>query len=178
MTYETHKERDRRNWRRRSPESREVGFGLVEKMFWLHKKIKRAVDDARLEIGFYNSGGKTGGAPTNHSFVSDPTATLALRRGAPVKQIVLDEGKPTEETIKRPEDWLFVVEQTYRHFKDFSDDCGDVTYFVLMDRFKNEPWPTTCARLGITKDKYYSARDIGIRYARECAIQLGLLKVF
>lgn len=182
MTYETHNRRDQqRNWRRRkfsASEGREVGFGLVEKMFWNYEKIKRAVEDARMELGFYSSGGKTGGAPTNHSFVSDPTAILAMRHSAPIKQVTIDGGKATEETVKRPEDWLFVVEQTYRRFLDLHHEAGDVTYPVLIDRFRNEPWPTTCARLEITKDKYYSARDVGIRYARECAIQLGLLKVF
>lgn len=178
MTSETHNKH--RNWRARrlGTQSREVGFGLVEKMFWNYKKIKRAVDDARLELGYYSSGGKTGGAPTNHSFVSDPTATLALRHAAAIKQVTIDVGKASEEVIKRPEDWIFVVEHTYQHFKEFDAATGDVVSCVLTQRFDNEPYPKTCVRLEITKDKYYNARDIGIRYARECAIQLGLIKVF
>lgn len=147
-------------------------------MFWNYQKIKRAVEDARLELGYYSSGGKTGGAPTNHSFVSDPTAILAMKHSAPIRQVTIDSGKTTEEVIKLPEKWLFVVEHTYRHFGEYDNTTGDVVQCVLTKRFQNEPWPATCAKLEITKDKYYSARDIGIRYARECAIQLGLIKVF
>lgn len=177
MTCETHNQfKRRRNWRSRftSSNEREVGFSLVEKIFWNYKKIKRAIDDARMELGYYSSGGKTGGAPTNHSFISDPTAILAMKHSAPIKQVTIDGGKTTEEVIKRPEDWIFVVEQTYTHFREHDR----IICNVLSRRFQNEPWPTTCAKLEITKDKYYAARDTGIRYARECAIQLGLIRVF
>lgn len=50
---------------------------------------------------------------------------------------------------------------------------------VLRRRFfENEPMRRTQTELAISEDKYYRLRDIGIGYARECAIQLGLIKVF
>ena len=51
--------RRRRNWRAgRNPQK---GFALVEKMFYYYHRIRQAVEIARAEQGYYQSGGKTGG---------------------------------------------------------------------------------------------------------------------
>lgn len=50
---------------------------------------------------------------------------------------------------------------------------------VLRRRFfENEARIHTCIDLDINDDKFYQLRDAGIGYARECAIQFGLIKVF
>lgn len=188
MTYETHNKKNgkryspyrvKKNWRignkRMMPAlTVEQGFRLVEKMFWYYKRVKQAVDEYRAEIGYYQSGNKTGGAPTSHAFVSDPTASLAMRRSAVIGKVVINADTPYEDVIARPEDWLYIVEHTLAYFAD-EELVGD----VLRRRYlENEPMATTCIELGIKKDKYYKLNEIGIRYARECAIQIGLVRVF
>lgn len=163
----------RRKWRRTRKQQR--GFGLVEKMFYYYDRIKREIDIIRNEQGYYQSGGKTGGGSSNHAFISDPTATIAMKHYQPVKKVIINAEKLNEEVIAQPEKWLMVVEQTFMFFEE--DD--DLVAEVLRRRFfENEPMARTCTEIGIGYDKYYRLRDAGIGYARECAIQLGLIKVF
>lgn len=163
---------ERRRWRRsRKPQ---YGFGLVEKMFWYYERIKKEVDTVRSEQGYYQSGGKTGGGSSNHAFISDPTATIAMKHYQPVAKVVINAERLDEEVVAQPEKWLIVVEQTFNHFKN------EKLISELLKRrfFRNEPMARTCTEIGIGYDKYYRLRDAGISYARECAIQLGLIKVF
>lgn len=186
MTYETHNKNKnkgyrgpRRNWRisRHTPYNALAAknFRTVEKMFYYYRKIKLAVEEIRGEQGFYKGGAPTGGAPTNHAFVSDPTASMALKRYAPIKRIVLNAETLHEDVVENPESWLQVVEQTLMAFDGDSELVGKL---IRRRYIKNEPMPTTCIDLEINKNKYYALRDIGISYARECAIQLGLIKAF
>lgn len=170
MIYETHK--DKRNWRQsRKPQQ---GFALVEKMFYYYQRIKREVELIRREQGYYQSGGRTGGGSSNHAFVSDPTATIAMKHYQPLSKIIINADRIDEEVITQPEKWLAVVEQTLLHFED-----EELVNDLLRRRFlDNEPMARTCIELEIGYNKYYRLRDIGIGYARECAIQLGLIKVF
>lgn len=161
----------RRNWRTKRQE--DAGFALIEKMFWYYNKIKQAVNEIHAEIGYYQGGKGDTASSSTHSFISDPTANMAIKHSAKVEKVIINSGNINEDVISRPEDWLFVIEQTYRRFPDTG-----IVGKVLRKRFTNEPWPTTCIDLNISKDKYYASRDTGIRYARECAIQIGLIKVF
>lgn len=68
---------------------------------------------------------------------------------------------------------------TPKAIRDHVDDEDELVSEVLRRRFfENEPMRRTQTELAISEDKYYRLRDIGIGYARECAIQLGLIKVF
>ncbi len=164
----------RRKWRATRKPQR--GFGLVEKMFYYYDRIKREVEICREEQGYYQSGGKTGGGSSTHAFISDPTATIAMKHYQPLAKVIINAERLDEEVIAQPEKWLTVVEQTLFFFSNNEDELvGE----VLRRRFfENEPMRRTQTELAISEDKYYRLRDIGIGYARECAIQLGLIKVF
>lgn len=172
MTLETPSSKSRRNWRAgRNPQR---GFALVEKMFYYYSRIKKAVAITREEQGYYQSGGRTGGGSSNHAFISDPTATIAMKHYQPLGKVIINADRLDEEVITQPEKWMTIVEQTLMFF----DDEEEVSQVLRRRFFENEPMATTCIDLEISYDKYYKLRDIGIGYARECAIQLGLIKVF
>lgn len=186
MTSETHnrkatstRRKRRRNWRyARDDRSFEDGkeFRLLEKMFWYYKEIKKEVEEIRAEMGYYQSHKSDGGGgSSNKSFISDPTSSTALKRIGEIRKVVLNNGKLDEETIREPEKWMIVVEQTMK----FTSEKEKSVHEILHRRFfKNEPMPTTCIDLEIDKNKYYRLRDCGLRYMKECAIQVGLIKVF
>ena len=60
----------------------------------------------------------------------------------------------------------------------FFDEEEQIGELMRRRFFNNESCHRTCIDLGISEDKYYRLLKIGIAYARECAIQLGLIKVF
>lgn len=164
----------RRKWRATRKPQR--GFGLVEKMFYYYDRIKREVEICREEQGYYQSGGKTGGGSCTHAFISDPTATIAMKHYQPLAKVIINAERLDEEVIAQPEKWLTVVEQTLFFFSDNEDEL--VSEVLRRRFFENEPMRKTQLDLEIGVEKYYRLRDIGIGYARECAIQLGLIKVF
>lgn len=165
----------RRNWR--TAKKPQIGFALVEKMFYYYQRIKREVDVVRIEQGYYKKAGNDGGGSSNRSFISDPTANIAMKHYEQLPKVIINAEKIDEEVINQPEKWLTVVEQTM-HF--FSDDKNDKLVKEVLERrfFKNESMARTCITMEIDYHKYYRLRDVGISYARECAIQLGLIKVF
>ena len=169
--------RRRKNWRY-VRDDRFCGSGkelrLLEKMFWHYNEIKREVEEIRAEMGYYQSHNSDGAASSNRAFISDPTASTALKRAGDIRKVIINSGKLDEDVIVEPEKWIVVVDQTIKYSKK-----EPLMHEVLSRRFiKNEPMPTTCIDLEISKDKYYRVRDAGLYYAKECAIQLGLIKVF
>lgn len=170
--------RRRKNWRyTRDDRFYDSGkeLRLLEKMFWHYNDIKREVDEIRAEMGYYQSHNSDGASSSNRAFISDPTASTALKRVGDIHKVIINSGKLEEDTIVEPEKWIVAIEQTMLCAKKREPHI----YEVLNRRFiKNEPMPTTCIDLEISKDKYYRLRDAGLYYAKECAIQLGLIKVF
>ena len=166
-----------RNWRRIRGDrlyNENADFRFLEKVFWHYKDIKNEVSQIRAEMGFYQSHKADGGASSNRAFISDPTASAAMKRAVEIPKVIINSGTLTEDVIQNPEKWLVVVEQTMLYMKN-EELVGE----VLRRRFfLNEPSPTTCIDLEINKNKYYVLRDVGLRFAKECAIQLGLIKVF
>jgi hypothetical protein len=143
-------------------------------MFWHYTEIKREVEEIRAEMGYYQSHNSDGGASSNRAFISDPTASTALKRVGEIKKVIINSGRIDEDTIMDPEKWVKAIDQTMIRTKR-----EPLIYEVLNRRFmKNEPMPTTCIDMEISKNKYYRLRDAGLYYAKECAIQLGLIKVF
>ena len=169
--------RRRKNWRHtRDDRYYDSGkeFKLLEKMFWHYNEIKREINEIRAEMGYYQSHKADGGASSNRAFISDPTASTALKRIGEIHKVIINSGRLDEDTIEEPERWLIAIEQTMIRVKK-----EPLMYEVLNRRFMlNEPMPTTCIDLEISKNKYYRLRDAGLYYAKECAIQLGLIKVF
>ena len=176
-TFSSKPKRRRRNWRyARDSRFYDSGkeFKLLERMFWHYKDIKREVEEIRAEMGYYQSHKSDGGASSNRPFISDPTASVALKRASGIRKVVINSGKIDEDTVVEPEKWIVTVEQTLSYTRR-----EPLVNEILTRRFiKNEPMPTTCIDLEISKDKYYRLRDAGLYYAKECAIQLGLIKVF
>lgn len=170
--------RRRKNWRY-TRDDRFCGSGkelrLLEKMFWHYNDVKREVEEIRAEMGYYQSHKSDGGASSNRAFISDPTASTALKRVGEIHKVIINSGKLDEDTIHEPEQWIVAIEQTMLYAKR-----RELLVYEVLDRrfMKNEPMPTTCIDLEISKDKYYRLRDAGLYYAKECAIQLGLIKVF
>lgn len=177
MTSEIAKKRPR-NWRsarRRKFAHSSNDYRQVEKMFYCYKEIKQEVEEIRSEQGCYQSGHKEGGGSSNHAFISDPTSQLAIKHTEEIKKIVINAGSLYPTTISLPERWIFVVEQTLKYFK------GEQIILEVIKRryFKNEGYVRTCSDLDIENfDDYYEAKDEGLKYARDCAIQMGLIKVF
>ncbi|MBR5172497.1 MAG: hypothetical protein IKW14_03765 [Phascolarctobacterium sp.] len=170
--------RRRKNWRyTRDDRFYDNGkeLRLLEKMFWHYNEIKREVEEIRAEMGYYQSHKSDGGGSSNRSFISDPTASAAIKRAGDIHKVIINSGKLDEDTILEPEKWIVAIEQTMLCAKK-----REPHIFEVLDRrfIKNEPMPTTCIDLEISKDKYYRLRDAGLYYAKECAIQLGLIKVF
>lgn len=177
MTLETHKRS--RNWRsargKRKFSKDSCDYRQLEKMFYCYKEIKHEIDDIKAEQGYYQSGHKEGGGSSNHAFISDPTSQLAIKHTTEIKKVVIRADTFTESVINLPERWIFVVEQTLNYFK--SNEL--IREIIIRRYFKNEGYVRTCAELNIENfDDYYNAKDAGLKYARDCAIQVGLIKVF
>ena len=177
MTCEMRNRNRSRNWRRIRGDrlyNENSDFRFLEKIFWHYDDIKKEVSQIREEMGYYQSHNSDGAASSNRAFISDPTASCAMKRAEFIPKVIINSGKITEDVIQQPEKWLTVVEQTMLYM-DEEELVGE----VLRRRFfKNEPSPRTCIDLEINKNKYYILRDVGLRFAKECAIQLGLIKVF
>lgn len=177
MTYEMGKRR--RNWRvskeGNSPEKYHTpGFARVEKMFYYYPRILKGLEEMRDEMGYYQSGPKDGGGSSNHAFISDPTFQMASKHMQRIQKVVIHSDSFNDDVVIRPEDWVAVIEATFKKFPD-----NDIVGRILRKRYiANEPMPKTCIRYELTYSKYYRLRDIGINYARECAIQVGLIKIF
>lgn len=179
MTSETHKPRRPRNWRAAKSKRRfkrpNNDYRLLEKMFYYYNKLKREVAEIRAEQGYYQNGHKEGGGSSNHAFISDPTSQLAIKHAQEIKKVTINADTPSEDVVSMPERWIFVVEQTLAHF----EGSFIVREIIVRRYLLNEGYVRTCNDLEIEcYNDYYDAKDAGLEYARECAIQMGLIRVF
>lgn len=147
---------------------RKYNSKLIERRFFQEDKIRRAVFEARHDSG----GGKTGGGGSGHAFVSDPTASAAMREVSPLRAIEIETGKNETETIKWPEKWLAVIEATYRHYS------GGVVEQLLKRRYAGENHVQTCMELCISQNVYYCMLREAGQFTLACACQVGLVRVF
>ncbi|EAX47544.1 prophage LambdaCh01, phage transcriptional regulator, RinA family [Thermosinus carboxydivorans Nor1] len=141
-------------------------FKRIERYFYLHDKIARAVREAREQMLYGHAGTeKTGGV--GHCYISDPTANKAIGLVDPIQRVEVDG-----ETIRRPEDWLKVVAATRQRFA--GTPMGE-----LMERryIRNETIVKTCQEMHIDRSTYYYWREDIITYAAMVCCQVGLLKV-
>lgn len=151
---------------------------MAEKMFWLHRELAEAVAEALAERSYYRAGAPTGGAPTggaptSHAYVSDPTASLAMKFSEPLKRVVVGRGTPYECAVSRPEEWLLVIRKTLEVHPE-----GTPVGEVLRGRYeRNRASTVTCSELGINLEQYHRYKAIGIEFAKDYAIQLGLIRV-
>lgn len=147
---------------------RKYNSKLIERRFFQEDKIRRAVFEARYDSG----GGKTGGGGSGHAFVSDPTASAAMREVSPLRAIEIELGKNETETIKWPEKWLAVIEATYRRYE------GGIIEQLLKYRYAGEPYQKTCMELHISSSTYYQMITEVQQFALACACQVGVVRVF
>ena len=138
----------------------------IEDIFRREKEIREAVLEAKI-----GSGGHTGGAPSGHSYISDPTPAAALRRAAELNCVTL---YPSKERIFRPEAWLAVVDAV-------REWCSkDILKAEIFKRrySQNENSHDTCDSVNIEINTYYYfLREIR-SYALACAAQEQVVRVF
>ena len=145
-------------------ESRDANVRKIEFMIRHEKQIAEAVAEAKLAPR-----GHTGGAPSGHSFVSDPTAAQAIRNADEVSIVDLAGGG----RVEFPERWLKVIAAV-------REWCGQdsIRGEIFKRRYAGESYITTCYTLHIVQQTYsVLLRDIR-DYAIKCACQVQLIKVF
>ena len=145
-------------------ESRDANVRKIEYMIRHERQIAEAVTEAKLAPR-----GHTGGAPSGHSFVSDPTAAQAIRNADEVSLVEIDGGG----RVEWPERWLKVV-SAVRNW------CGNdsIRGEIFKRRYAGESYIMTCDALHIVQQTYsVFLRDIR-DYAIKCACQMQLIKVF
>ena len=82
---------------------RRTGNKNVDKIEEIFRR-ERELSDAVLEVKV-GTKGHTGGTPTGHSYISDPTAISAIRRAVELETVSLKDGT----RIFKPEKWLEVI---------------------------------------------------------------------
>ena len=135
----------------------------IEFVLYCEKEIRLAVQEARLATS-----GHTGGLPSGHAYVADPTAVQAIRNASEVIVIELFGGI----RLAFPERWLAVVDKLR------SWASGDpVTNGVLADRYKHISYQKTIERLHVSewvyKDRLRRIRD----QAKLIAAKFDLIEV-
>lgn len=176
MTYKKQNSRPK-NWRASKSNqmfSQERDFRLLEKRFWHYNRIKQAYKDAMEEQKLYLKARPMGVGGHSTGSISNPTQSMALQE--PVKVVMVVTETKESYPLENPADWIQVVDETLKYF----GKVDTLVKEVLQRRyFTNEGSVRTCIDLDINNvNKYYKARDVGLQYARECAIQLGLLRAF
>jgi len=144
----------------KNPE-RKRAYKRIEWMFRHWRKLERAVLEAREDRPRnQNIGGGHGG------YVSDPTASTAIRNITPIKFVEVDD-----ELVRQPERWLSLMEHVY-------SQCSDVEKQVFHKRYFERVNPTrTAIDLYMAETTYFDLLN-GIKsYAVEVALQDGLITI-
>lgn len=142
---------------------------FVRFIFTYENKIRYAIYEKRFD----NCLPKTGG--NGHSRISDPTAQKAMQAVMPIGTVLIEYGATLNDrketrTIKHPEAWMRVVDETYKFFDNKKQ--GEVLYARFK---KGESRLGTCRRLGIKKSWYAVLLNDAMRHAEKLAEGAGLL---
>ena len=145
-------------------ESRDANVRKIEYMIRHEKQIAEAVTEAKLAPRWH-----TGGAPSGHSFVSDPTAAQAIRNADEVSLVEIYGGG----RVEWPERWLKVV-SAVRNW------CGNDTIRaeIFKRKYDGEVYHATCYALHIAERTYYDILAEIRGYALQCAAQMQVVKIF
>lgn len=134
-----------------------MGKGYIRKLefvFHNEKAIREAVLDAR---NCHEKTGKIGGT-------GDPTASRAIRNITPLRSVRI-----RGENLRRPEDWLRVVDATYAW-------CDRDRLAVAKGRYAGVDYRETCAKLSISATTYFNLlKEVRI-HAAFCAANLQLIR--
>ena len=137
----------------------------IEEMFRREKELREAVLERKL-----GGGGRTGGAPTGHSYVSDPTAVGALRLAAELNSVALSNGY----VVYKPEAWLSVVDAVKAW-------CSrdEIRQEIFRRRYNvRESYKTSCWELHIAQSTYHFVLTEIRNHALACAAQAQVIRVF
>lgn len=139
---------------------RKRAYKRVEWMLNHWRAIERAVIEARLDVPRSQNVGGHGG------FVSDPTASAAMRNLTLLKSVMVDD-----EIVRNPERWLKVIDMVY-------NQCSDLEKQIFHKRYLEKVNPTrTAIDLFMAETTYFDIVN-GIKsYAVELALQDGLITV-
>ena len=132
----------------------------IETMFRRQKEIELAVAEVRNRTG-----GHTGGGTSGHSYISDPTAAMAMRNAEEIRSVTLDDGF----VVRWPERWLSVIHTTYSRC---SGSAG-----ALKFRCSGRGYVDACNELHVGKSTYFSMLNDADNFALAAACQLELVKV-
>ena len=135
-------------------------MGEVEWMFYNELAIRRAVRDKKRDYG--SPKGKTAGGG---GFISDPTATQAIREITPLRFVYVRGRR-----VEKPETWLKVVDETYKHLPELHKK-------VVLARYRGENYQMTCAEYNIASTTYNSILTKARMFAAGVAAQYGLVKI-
>ena len=147
-----------------------VTFRWIETHLHLYRQICRAVAEERESRS--GRAKKTETMVLNQT-VSDPTASQTIKTLTPIKAVVVVTGKPPHPvTIRKPEEWIEVIEMTYKHF--YGKQIGE-----MLDRRYNKHHEVTkiYVDMGIDRSTYYEWRNTAITFTALACCQVGLLKV-
>jgi len=141
-------------------------FRYIEKHFYLYDRIVQAVREIREQLLYGHDGIQRVGGD-GHCYVSDPTAIKAISLAEPIKWVVIDG-----ETIRRPEDWVKVIDTTRERF------AGTPIKELIERRYRrSEHFIRTCREMHIDHSTYYDWREDIISYAALICCQIGLIRV-
>lgn len=150
--------------------SRDRNVRAFEFMMRNERKIREAVKEVRL-----CKKGHTGGAPTGHAHIADPTAGEAIRRAEELSFVEIEGGG----RVEWPERWLRVIDAVRVWCEPFY-----LRREILRRRYSGESWIRTCAEVKVSKDrrltesKYRRIVAEICNYAVKCAAQMQVVKIF
>lgn len=145
---------------------------FIEWCFENEKDIELAVVETKLK----SCKQKVGGVPSNHAFVSDPTAITAIRNVQELKSVVVElrtrlNGRPETMVLRFPERWLSVVRQTKSFYAGKVQ--GDIISLKYTENFSVAE---ICKKLGIKRSSFFLFRSEILVVAEAIAFGLGLIK--
>ena len=149
--------------------SRNKHVRTVEFMFRNEIEIWEAVEKAK-----HRTGGNMGGASSGHAFISDPTATEAIRNAEELRFVEIRNGV----RIEWPERWLRIIDAV----RDWCEP-NVLKREILRRRYSGESWVKTCAEIKVkdkhlTESKYHRVVAQICTFAVQCAAQMQVVKIF
>lgn len=149
-----------------------VDKALTEFVLTHEQDIRRAVVETRAKAS-----SRTGGGSSSHCYVSDPTATEAIRNVTEVIQISIEYGPRglygrEKKKIKYPERWLKVITWTKEYYN--SQERPEQAKLYAARFIHKQDRDTICQDMGIKHGKYHAAINDILAFATGVAVGLGI----
>ena len=135
----------------------------IEFVLYNEREIRLAVFEARN-----NSVCHTGGSPSGHAYIADPTAIQAVRNAEELPSVTLSDGK----TLSLPEKWLSVIDK----LREWAS-LDTIAHGILHDRYHEEPWQYSTNRLNISHTTYTNYLDRIRTQAKIIAAKFDLIEI-